>query len=344
MTFHSSYREIWIDLAKFFSIFLVVLFHTNPNLDGYLFDFLQLLRMPAFFLIAGLLFNMDKWNKFSDFFIHRVKRLLIPYFWFYIIFYALWLLIGRKMVGAEELAINPLLPIKEFIWGRPNIILGPYWFITCLFSMQIIFYFLKKYIHSNLIIILISILGYLACLIWDIKNIPWCIDKALLYMPFYAYANTLRTYNHTKFNHKYIVIPLLSIITFFILIIQNQYNISPYINHILYIMAGFCIMPLYIAICKMIAYKLESSKIAGLITYIGEYNIVTLALQNYIIGFIKIAGSIVLGINLLTTSYYSINILITLITIILSIGVAFLINRYIPFIIGKGNISRNKNH
>ena len=94
----------------------------------------------------------------------------------------------------------------------------------------------------------------------------------------------------------------------------------------------------------MIAYKLESSKIAGLITYIGEYNIVTLALQNYIIGFIKIAGSIVLGINLLTTSYYSINMLITLITIILSIGVAFLINRYIPFIIGKGNISRNKNH
>ena len=137
-------REIWIDLAKFISIFLVVLFHTNPHLDGYIFDFLQVLRMPAFFLIAGLLFNIDKWTKFNDFFIHRFKRLLIPYFWFYLIFYVLWLFVGRDMVGESELAISPLVPAKEFILGKPNVVLGPYWFITCLFCMQILFYALKS--------------------------------------------------------------------------------------------------------------------------------------------------------------------------------------------------------
>jgi uncharacterized membrane protein YcfT len=42
-------RKIWIDYAKCFSIFLVVLFHTNPNLEGFVFDFLKLLRMPAVF-------------------------------------------------------------------------------------------------------------------------------------------------------------------------------------------------------------------------------------------------------------------------------------------------------
>ena len=66
-------RELWIDYAKFISIFLVVLFHTNPHLDGYIFDFLKLLRMPAFFLIAGLLFNIDKWNSFIKFFFSVFK-------------------------------------------------------------------------------------------------------------------------------------------------------------------------------------------------------------------------------------------------------------------------------
>ena len=85
----SKERKVWIDYAKFVSIFLVVLFHTNPNLDGYIFDFLKLLRMPAFFLIAGLLFDINKWNNFIDFFKHRFKRLIIPYFWFSLIFYVL---------------------------------------------------------------------------------------------------------------------------------------------------------------------------------------------------------------------------------------------------------------
>lgn len=330
-------REIWIDLAKFISIFLVVLFHTNPHLDGYIFDFLQVLRMPAFFLIAGLLFNIDKWTKFNDFFIHRFKRLLIPYFWFYLIFYVLWLFVGRDMVGESELAISPLVPAKEFILGKPNVVLGPYWFITCLFSMQILFYFFKKYIQSSVVIIIISIIAYFVLTALDIKDLPWCIDKALLYMPFYAYANILRSHMLTTSPSKKLTIPLLCIITMVIVYVNHQIVSSAYIHHILYIIAGFCIMPLYIDGCKYIAGKLQTAEIPRLIRYIGDNNIITLALQNYIIGFIKIIGISSIGINLLTTQHYTINVLIALATISISMGISFLINRYAPFIIGKSD-------
>jgi hypothetical protein len=60
-----------------------------------------------------------------------------------------------------------------------------------------------------------------------------------------------------------------------------------------------------------------------------------LALQNYIIGFIKIVGVTLLATNVLTTDYYILNILIALVTIALSMGIAYLIQRYAPFIIGK---------
>lgn len=53
-------RYAWVDYAKFFSIFLVVSYHIPHRADGYVGELLSLLRMPAFFMIAGFLFNMNK--------------------------------------------------------------------------------------------------------------------------------------------------------------------------------------------------------------------------------------------------------------------------------------------
>jgi fucose 4-O-acetylase-like acetyltransferase len=328
-------RELWIDYAKCISIFLVVLFHTNPHLEGFLLDCLQLLRMPAFFLIAGLLFNIDKWNRFSDFCAHRFKRLIVPYCWFTLLFYALWLIVGRKMVGGEELAIGLWVPIKEFVLGQPKVVLGPYWFITCLFSMQILYYVLKKWLRSTIAIILLSVSSYLLLLYLGWQELPWCLDKAVLFLPFYAYANILREKTESVlFTHKVYPI-LLALLAIALLMLKNQLADSPYLQHILYIVSGFSIMPGYIVCCQYLASVMHTPRVQKIIPYIGDNNIITLALQNYIIGFIKIVGVTLLATNVLTTDYYILNILIALVTIALSMGIAYLIQRYAPFIIGK---------
>lgn len=239
------------------------------------------------------------------------------------------------MVGESELAINPFVPAKEFILGKPSVILGPYWFITCLFSMQLLFYVFKRYIKSSTLIIILSILGYLALMALDIKDLPWYLDKALQYMPFYAYANIMRTHMQTILLHKRRIALLLSIITMAIVYVNHRLVSSAYLHHLLYIIAGFCVMPVYIDACKYLASKFGTRELPQLIRYIGDNNIITLALQNYIIGFIKIIGIATLGFNLLTTNHYTINVLIAFATISISMGISFLINRYAPFIIGK---------
>jgi fucose 4-O-acetylase-like acetyltransferase len=327
-------REVWIDYAKFISIFLVVLFHTNPNLDGYIFDFLKLLRMPAFFLIAGLLFDINKWNSFIDFFKHRFKRLIIPYCWFSLIFYLFWLFFGRNLVGGDELNINIFIPIKEFFWGTPNVVLAPYWFITCLFCMQILFYLLKRLSISNYTIIILSILAYLGIIYCDIENLPWCIDKTMRFMPFYAFANILKNHDNSRFIKQTHFIIILTIFSIAILIINHKYIVSLYIDHLLYIIAGFCIMPTYITFCKLLA---KTCRELSFIKYVGDNNIITLALQNYIIGFSKIIGIMFFSVNILTTNYYSVNVLLSLFTISIAMICAVFINKYAPFIVGKQN-------
>lgn len=331
-------REVWIDIAKFISIFLVVLFHTNPHLDGYIFEILQLLRMPAFFLIAGMLFNIDKWNQFTEFFKHRFSRLIIPYIWFSIGFYCLWLFIGRNMVGAEELSIHPLIPIKEFLLGKPSVVLAPYWFITCLFTMQLLFYCLKKWIKHNYIIILIAISCYLVTICVDITDLPWCVDKAFCYLPFYVYANILKEHKNSLVLNKatHTIVPTIAALS--ILLVNSNFISSAAISYLLYIISGFAIMPAYIVLCKRLATICTATPIKNTIKYVGDNNIITLALQNYIIGFIKILAANLFAINILNTCYYSINVIITLVTIICSMFCAYLINKFTPFVIGKQTI------
>ena len=88
-------RYAWVDYAKFFSIFLVVSYHIPHRADGYVGELLSLLRMPAFFMIAGFLFNTNKFHSLSYFLKHRSIQLLIPYTSFFTFFYISWLLFGR---------------------------------------------------------------------------------------------------------------------------------------------------------------------------------------------------------------------------------------------------------
>lgn len=129
-------RYAWVDYAKFFSIFLVVSYHIPHRADGYVGELLSLLRMPAFFMIAGFLFNTNKFHSLSYFLKHRSIQLLIPYISFFTFFYISWLLFGRDWIGGNELDIPLWKPLMEFAYGTPVTIIAPYWFICCLFALQ----------------------------------------------------------------------------------------------------------------------------------------------------------------------------------------------------------------
>lgn len=81
-----SVRFEWIDLAKFTSIFLVVLFHSPPSIGGTIAGTtLSHVRLPSFFFYAGLLFSFSRHQSFISFVKYRSKQLLIPYFLFILV-------------------------------------------------------------------------------------------------------------------------------------------------------------------------------------------------------------------------------------------------------------------
>ncbi len=320
----------WVNYAKCFSMLLVISYHTPHPIGGYIGDILSLLRMPAFFMISGFLFKQEKFPTFGYFIKHRSIQLLVPYTFFFIVFYMLWIVVGRNMIKGADLEAPLEQPVIEFFYGSPSLVVAPYWFICCLFSIQIIYYLLTKYLSRTWVIIVVLILPIFHTLLGEYK-LPWNLSLAFLYIPFYAFSNLYKDFILKLTLKQY---PL--IITTLLISLTGIYFINETTGigrDIMVVACGLLILPAYILFIKSI----PKLKIDRAIEYIGKNTIIILALQNYIIGLFKIFAK-----SFVDSGGIGVNITITIITLLTCYIPIVFINKYIPFAIGRGRYFEEK--
>ena len=136
-------RNSTIDILRGLTIIFVVFGHiTRTNwLNHYIWSF----HIPVFFILSGYLYNPEKFVTCGNFIKRKFKGLIIPYLIFGILTYLYWLLIESRFRGANLSAGQQLLGLfygsryKDFLEFN-----GPLWFIPCLFSMEVLFFFIEK--------------------------------------------------------------------------------------------------------------------------------------------------------------------------------------------------------
>ncbi len=327
---HNPPRFAWVDYAKCFSILLVISYHAPMRIEGYIGDFIQMLRMPAFFMIAGFLFKEERFPSFIGFLKHRSIQLLVPYTSFFLIFYTLWIFMGRSMIKGDDLTTPLWMPLWEFIYGNPYFVIAPYWFVCCLFSIQIIYFFLISTFSRKYALTLVFICPLLHSL-FNTYNLPWNLSNALLYIPFYAFSNQFKSFI-IKISTKQI--PLI-LVTLFLSLTGLYYihDFKSITHNYLVVICGILILPSYILFVKTISLL----KIDSIAEYIGKNTIIILALHNYIIGMFKLYAHPLIQCETIYT-----NIIITLLTVIICYIPIKVINKYIPCMIGRGKYFENK--
>ena len=328
-------RKAWLDYIKFIAMFLVVVYHTPPRYDNAHEAALFNMGAPVFFFAAGYLFNIAKQKNFFSFLAHRARQILVPYTTFFIIFYALWLVVGRRMAGPEEQAIDVLTPLWQFVQGTPDVVLGPFWFLAALFTMQVIYYPIKRYLsgHWPLVVALLLSVGLLV-----MPDVPWFrywnLDKSFLYMPIYAFGNCCRPLVG-KFDFATPARSLLWLVLAVLglgFLIVAPLNIDRDVAYVLAPEAVILVLPLYTAVCKWLEDRCGTSRVAQTVAITG---ITYLALQNYLIGVIKIVAAKLLGPAVLDDSIL-LKIVIALVVMAVLYPLAIFIERYLPFLLGKG--------
>ena len=135
-------RINWIDWAKVIAIFFVVFGHTPQERGDFLVTYICTFHMPFFFMLSGFL------SKGSTDTVGNLRKhwhaLIVPYFFYNIIFYPYWLVRYLVDVHGEptfgSIVMKPLLGMLFLQIDTPvsTSLNGVTWFLAALLVMRII--------------------------------------------------------------------------------------------------------------------------------------------------------------------------------------------------------------
>ncbi|MDD3302874.1 MAG: acyltransferase family protein [Candidatus Gracilibacteria bacterium] len=331
-----------IDNLKGIGILLIVLGHCKlpPGnlLTSYLFSF----HVALFFILSGFLFDENKYDKITKFFKNRFLRLVIPFFAFNIIYFAI-----NKSIG--EYAGTT---IKDFAIG---VFYGDYlgdnggiynntggfnlgnistWFLTALFTTSFYYFFLHKITKSKKIKLLIafifSIIVYIESKLTNFRS-PWGAEIAFMMLLFYSFGNIFKDHIKKfveKINSKYLlyIIPVIGIH----LLLINMTNISMgyYGNYALLILDSLLGFITILVISKQIG----DNKI---LSFFGKNSIIILGFE-WIKIFVEKYTDFFTFCLLHFEKSFLFGFTQFFITIIALVPIIFIINNFFPFILGMG--------
>ena len=322
-----NYKRInWIDQAKGIGILLVVIGHMNipQELSKIIFSF----HMPLFFFISGYLYNEKKYSvNFENVFYSKLKSLVWPFITFTIFYLILSVFINQK-------SIIQSFDYVDFFKGNRSLN-TPLWFLTALFSTEIIFSQIIRFFNTRkaiFLILLIIIIGFFNAIFWR-YTFFLNIDIALVTILFFLVGWLFKKYNWGKSIFKkgrtllYIIIA--AIILLLTSLTNEKINIleNIYGNLILMLLAVIFGISLTILLAKQI---LNFKFLRIVFEYLGKNSLIILGVHIILAPFVvSIFGQMPFRLDR-----------------VLSLGLIFvsieLINRYFPIILQLKGFKKNK--
>ncbi len=290
-------RYDFIDLLKGICIFLVVWNHVSSRHQE-----LSLIRVPLYFFLSGLFFRT--YGEFRIFTLKKTNNLIVPFVFF--------------------LLISLVVELLFFIWGikysdnnGSNALIGPLWFLICLFWVNILYYALSVLLKNRILIgVVVYLISYIGFTLGNIDlNIPLYLDSALSALIFYHLGVEI---NKTKFSvferSKYDFIILVILLIIFIFTARHHavffYRNEFVGNYNVILLSSFCGILFLFVLSKVIA-KLP------IVSFFGRYSIIVLGvhwnimhLLNFIfVGFGDYRKYIVF-VSLMTITFFIIKLMV----------------------------------
>ena len=312
-------RLDYLDYAKGLGIILVVLGHIyayHPRIGrGHIVVWIYSFHMPLFFIISGMLMKHKNTNLTKKFFKSRVKGLVIPYVFFCLI---------NSWVKMLLYGFN----IKTLYLDIIYIITGigvDMWFLQTLFFAEIFFAYINKIFNKESVKIGVILVVFISGILINKDTSLVCIyiTRITTSVGFIAIGYYLYDFiSNISINNKYLILLLILQV---ILANNNGYvdlNNGVFNNIFLYVFNSILGSVIIVLFFKNTRLKLNILKFFGLNSLIifGFHGnliylfrrFVTIALHGYLGGLI-----------LLT------------ILMIIQFPIIIVINKYLPFIIGK---------
>lgn len=322
----STRRIDYIDYLKGLSIIWVVWYHTvHPWFVDFGF------RMPLFFLASGIFFKTDNFRTYLR---KKTHQLLIPFVFFSLIYYVY--LIVQYYLSRHSLADFDF----GCIWGvfQPHrefesfTVDPPLWFICALICQQLITWVLVRTLRRRWLIAVAAVV--ITCLgtvyVWERPTL-FMFGRSLPYLVYYVagnlYGKDLIRVIETKSASAYY--PLIAATAVYILAFTIKCYTTAYIGVVTYFETfGLIVMLVYL-------FKgIHRFRIAYPFWFYGRNSYIVLGMH-------EIYQTIFLIFFQHTVGYVNvwIGIVQTLMSLALLWPTITLLNRHVPYLVGKGHLS-----
>lgn len=348
----SEQRFDYIDIAKGLGMLTIVWGHVF--LDGLSNAIVFSFHIPLFFFLSGLVFDKKRYASFGIFIKKRLKGLIFPYIVFSVITWMAWAVYSYNANMQVESFWMPLL--QTFIaQGSDGYMLHnvPLWFVMCLFSVEVIYYFLARMNDwvVMLICIVLCVLGVLSTKVtfFDFSTLPWSLDVAMMAMPFYAAGSLLTKYiphfEQVEIVQKYkiwnAVLFALGAVAVYLGAKYNGYvsmgraHLGP--NPLGFYATAFC--GIIVVMLLSIAVSQSGSHLISWLKWIGRNSFRMMAVHNPIKGVVIIVIGLLLQSLNINLDNNDLQLFLTfVITILISISIVWLIEWGMKKTLGRNSL------
>ena len=322
-------RINYIDTLKGLCVMWIVWYHTtHPDFVNYPFFNITL------FFVSGILYKPYEWNVFWR---KKINQLIIPFCFFYILYYIFLLAINYAKYHSVDNVIYSIMDVIKLYTGNEAFIVNyPLWFICAIICMQLVMYVIEKIIKTKIPLLIIAfIISTIGFFYIQWIPTPFMFGRSLPYFIFFTIGYLSK--NILLSEEKLITyrnrILTISIITLLLSFIPQISNANPFIlflcNTIEFTSVSFLLV--------YFSHAIQGSFFTRVITYFGMYSLIVLGLHDmYLTIFLIMIQSLIGPMNI---AYGICNLILTCLLLCPSI---YLLNKYFPQLIGKKEVLKIK--